>query len=204
MRQQRDALLDGEQGAAPFRDGGHRVVRHRAAELLPALDVEQQVDAVPPGRRGLLGGDEPLQGARLEAAVDEAGQLAAVQGGQFHGPLDRDEGAGDDEDERHPPGRGRIVRAVRRGARPLHGRRAQRRHQLGELLGGAAGEGRVAEGGEGADLPVELGTGVRDGKAVGSASALAVGHLGFSFVATVCAMDSISAGRRRSSGSVTR
>ncbi len=88
-------------------------------------------------------------------AVEDAGRGAlGCEAQQRHGALGVDEVAGHDEHER------RVARLVLRGQVGEGGsQRAQRREAVGELGGGEAGEGGVAEVEQGVDLAVEHGDG---------------------------------------------
>ncbi len=104
MRDDGDALLDGQRRAAAPEDDGQRLLRPDVEELLAAVDVEQQV-GVRRGEADLLDGAVRREALLAVVAVEDAGPGAL--GGEAQerdGALGVDEVAGDDEDERGAPG----------------------------------------------------------------------------------------------------
>ena len=161
----------------PAEDHRQGLLRAHAAELLAAVDVEEEV-GVGSWERDL--GDRPVGREALlpVVAVDDSGPGAARREPQEgHGVVRVDQLTGDDEDERRATGGDR-------GELPEAGRElAQRGERGGEGLRGPAREGGVAEVEEG--LGREGGLvegGRRDGLGAGGGPPVAGGVAGVNAV----------------------
>src|SRR5699024_1225725 len=93
-----DPLLDRQRRSSPRRNGVHRLTRDDVAELLAALDAEEQVGSRIRWRR-CVRRHETLQCALLKRVIDETRQCAAWKRGLLHRRVDGEETSGDDEHE---------------------------------------------------------------------------------------------------------
>jgi len=144
-----DSLLDGQRAPATLAHDGGRVLGPDVAELLAALDVDEQVRRR--GRRTGLDRVVRREAGLAVVAVDHARPLTPGELEQRHRLI------GCDHVTRHD----HHVRDVRPGGLPAErvGVSPQRLEELGERVDVHPGERRVAEGDQPGDLVLEQGDG---------------------------------------------